>query len=54
MRRFKPDIYHEYAFMRPRDAPTTRVMQKFFEHCRLFFKAQQESYRLPAGSRSNR
>lgn len=46
LRRFEPDIFHEYAFMRPSEAPMTRVMQKFFEHSKRFFEAQQESYRL--------
>jgi DNA-binding transcriptional LysR family regulator len=46
LRRFEPDIFHEYAFMRPSEAPMTRVMQKFFEHSKRFFEAQQESYPL--------
>jgi DNA-binding transcriptional LysR family regulator len=42
--RLTPDIFHEYAFMRSSEAAMTRVMQMFFEHCKRFFKLQQDSY----------
>ena len=49
LRRFSPDIYHEYAFMTPTDAVMTRVTQKFFEHCKTFFNKQKNSLKLRAG-----
>lgn len=34
-RRFGPNFVHEYAFMRSRETPMTRVTEQFLDHCRL-------------------
>ena len=46
LRKLTPDVYHEYAFMRPADGAMTRVMQKFFEYCTAYFERQQAMYRV--------
>jgi DNA-binding transcriptional LysR family regulator len=46
LRRFEPDIPHEYAFMTSADAPMTRVTRRFYEHCRDFFARHQQEFRL--------
>jgi len=46
LRRFSPNVPHEYAFMTSTDAPMTRVTQKFLDHCVRHFAAHSRDYRL--------
>jgi DNA-binding transcriptional LysR family regulator len=45
-RRFVPNVLHEYAFMTSRDAPMTRITQRFYEHCVEHFARHADDYRL--------
>lgn len=37
LRRFSPDIRHEYAFLTASNAPMTRTTRTFLEHCKQYF-----------------
>lgn len=40
IRRFGPNFVHEYAFMRSRETPMTRVTDRFLQHCRSRMRAR--------------
>ena len=46
LKRFSPNVPHEYAFMTSRDAPMTRVTQRFFESCLEHFEKNKGAFRL--------
>jgi DNA-binding transcriptional LysR family regulator len=37
LRRFLPNVTHEYAFITSKEAPMSRVTRQFYEHCRSYF-----------------
>lgn len=39
LRRFLPNVQHEYAFVTAKEAPMSRVTREFYEHCMSYFKA---------------
>jgi DNA-binding transcriptional LysR family regulator len=48
LRRFSPNVKHEYAFMTSTDAPMTRVTQRFHEFCQDYFSKNSTSFLLPS------
>lgn len=46
LRRFRPNISHQYAFMTPIEAPMTRATKKFFDHCQQFFNEHKSTFKL--------
>jgi DNA-binding transcriptional LysR family regulator len=52
MRRFRPDLKHDYAFMTAVDTPMNRVTRRFFEYCRTYFAEHRAEFTLPRGAAS--
>src|SRR5690606_25186137 len=48
LRRFSPNIPHEYAFTTSANAPMNRVTQRFYDHCRSYVAANGRLFRLAA------
>lgn len=46
LRRFEPNLVHEYAFMTARETPMSRVTRSFLEHCRRFLSAERKGLGL--------
>jgi DNA-binding transcriptional LysR family regulator len=38
LRRFLPNVKHEYAFVTSKEAPMSRVTRQFYDHCLNFFE----------------
>lgn len=46
LRRFRPNLPHDYAFMTAMDAPMNRVTQHFLGYCRSYFSENRSDYIL--------
>jgi DNA-binding transcriptional LysR family regulator len=47
LRRFSPNIKHEYAFMTSSAAPMNRVTQRFYDHCSEYFTRNRAMLHMP-------
>ncbi|MFT5139566.1 MAG: DNA-binding transcriptional LysR family regulator [Lysobacterales bacterium] len=48
MRRFSPNIRHEYGFMTSSDTPMNRVTQRFLNNCKRYFADKRQTLLLPS------
>ncbi len=39
LKRFVPNVVHEYAFITSKEAPMSRLTRQFYDHCRHYFSA---------------